>query len=237
MVKAGPLDPKLIDFSLDTVDAAMKLVCRDWPNLWHTRLDELAGKLIVYRIADESRTHCLGDCGEIRLQFHAPAQVRLSIVIDPCTEEDVFRYYAYKHSRAAVRIALAERGAGIQKEREVFLAGLCERLLENMAVPTLPFVDSPRPTASQAGKPALPLEEAILRIALALLEKYLKEQDAGMTRGEVVILAREKLGILTTINNVKDGRQRLGDAEWNKDEELLAGAQDQVQAWLTRLSP
>ena len=39
-----------------------------------------------------------------------------------------------------------------------------------------------------------------------------------MTRGEVVVLARERLDILTTINNIKDGIRRLKDAEWKNDE-------------------
>jgi len=91
--------------------------------------------------------------------------------------------------------------------------------------------------ADQAGKPALALEEATLRISLAMLEKHLKTQDAGMTRGEVVVFAQERLAILTTINNIKDGIRRLKDAEWKNDESLLAAARDQLQHWLTRLSP
>ncbi len=58
-----------------------------------------------------------------------------------------------------------------------------------------------------------------------------------MTRGEVVVIARERLDLLTTLNNIKDGIRRLKDAEWKNDESLLSAAQDQFQTWLPRLSP
>jgi len=70
-----------------------------------------------------------------------------------------------------------------------------------------------------------------------MLENHLKSQDAGMTRGEVVVIAQDRLAILTTINNIKDGIRRLKDAEWKNDESLLAAARDQFRTWLTRLSP
>ena len=68
------------------------------------------------------------------------------------------------------------------------------------------------------------------------LEEQLKKRDPGMTRGELVILVQEKLGILTTLSNIKDGKQRLGDARWKNDESLLAVAQEMVGTWFSKLS-
>lgn len=201
----------------------------------HQRTEELPGKLIIYQVIDERRKRCLGTCGEIRVQFLSSSQVRLSIEIYPCSDEDVFHFYD-PSSRTSARLAYAQGDSELRPMRKAFLNDLCSRLIKDLDACGTVHTDTRQPPANQAGKPALVLEEATLRISLAMLEKHLKAQDAGMTRGEVVVLAQERLAILTTINNIKDGIRRLKDAEWENDESLLAAARDQLQAWLAKLA-
>jgi hypothetical protein len=119
---------RIVDFPLDAVDAALKLIYHDRLDLWHKRLEELPSKLVIYRIADERRERCLGDCGEIRVQFYSPFQVRLSVEVDPCTDEDILRFYSYPSRRSSVRLALASGDPEIRQGRTALLAGLCDRL-------------------------------------------------------------------------------------------------------------
>jgi hypothetical protein len=226
---------KVLPYLLDTVDAALVLVFRDTFDTRHKRTEELPGKLIIYQVIDERRKRCLGTCGEIRIQFLSPAQVRLSVEVYPCSDDDVFHFYN-PSSRTSARLAYAQGDSDMWPMRKAILNDLCSRLIKDLEVcGTIQPVASEIP-AGQAGKPALAVDEATLRISLAMLEKHLKLQDVGMTRGEVVVLARERLDILTTINNIKDGIRRLKDAEWKNDESLLTAAQDQLQTWQVRLS-
>jgi len=226
---------KVLPYLLDTVDAALVLVFRDTFDTRHKRTEELPGKLIIYQVIDERRKRCLGTCGEIRIQFLSPTQVRLSVEVYPCSDDDVFHFYN-PSSRTSARLAYAQWDSELRPMRKEFLNDLCSRLIKDLEVNGPVHSDIKQPPANQAGKPELEREEATLRISLAMLEKHLKAQDAGMTRGEVVVLAQERLAILTTINNIKDGIRRLKDAYWQNDESLLTAAQDQFQTWLARLS-
>jgi hypothetical protein len=226
---------KALPYSLDTVDVALALVFRDTFDTRHKRTEELPGKLIIYQVIDERRKRCLGECGEIRIQFLSIAQARLSIEVYPCIKEDVFRFYD-PSSKTSARLAYAQWDSELRPLRKAFLNDLCSRLIKDLEACGTVHSDTRQPPVNQAGKPELEREEATLRISLAMLEKHLKAQDAGMTRGEVVVLAQERLAILTTINNIKDGIRRLKDAEWENDESLLAAARDQLQAWLARLA-
>jgi hypothetical protein len=123
----------------------------------------------------------------------------------------------------------------IRPMRKAFLNDLCGRLIRDLEACGTIQPEVKHVSTDQAGKPALALEEATLRISLAMLEKHLKSQDPGMTRGEVVVLARERLDILTTISNIKDGMRRLEDANWKNDENLLAAAQELLHTWLAKL--
>jgi len=226
---------KVLPYSLDTVDAALALVFRDTFDTRHKRTEELPGKLIIYQVIDERRKRCLGECGEIRIQFLSFAQARLSIEVYPGFEEDVFRFYD-PSSKTSARLAYAQWDCELRPMRKAFLTDLCSRLIKDLEACGTIQPEARQIPTDQAGKPALALEEATLRTSLAMLEKHLKTQDAGMTRGEVVVIARERLDLLTTINNIKDGIRRLKDAEWKNDESLLSAAQEQFQTWLTRLS-
>jgi hypothetical protein len=226
---------KILPYPLDTADTALTLIFRDTFDTRHKRTEELPGKLIIYQVIDERRNRCLGTCGEIRIQFLSPAQIRLSLEVYPCSEDEIFRFYA-PSSRTSARLAYASGESEIRPMRKVFLNDLCSHLIRDLASCGTIQSDVRQIPVNQAGKPELAREEATLRISLAMLEKHLKAQDTGMTRGEVVVLAREKLDILTTINNIKDGIRRLKDADWKNDEPLLTAAQDQFQTWLARLS-
>ena len=68
---------KSLPYSLDAVDAALVLIFRDTFDTRFIRTEELPGKLIIYQVLDERRKHCLGECGEIRVQFLSPLQFRL----------------------------------------------------------------------------------------------------------------------------------------------------------------
>lgn len=226
---------KVLPYPLDTVDAALVLVFRDAFDTRFKRTEELPGKLIIYQVIDERRKRCLGTCGEIRIQFLSPAQIRLSVEVYPCFDDDVFRFYA-PSSRTSARLAYVEGDSEMWPMRKQFLNDLCSQLIKDLEAYGTVQTEASKIPANQAGKPELALEESTLRISLAMLEKHLKLQDAGMTRGEVVVIARERLDILTTISNIKDGIRRLKDAEWKNDKSLLTAAKDQFQTWLARLS-
>jgi hypothetical protein len=226
---------KILSYPLDMVDAALTLIFRDSFDTRYKRSEELPGKLIIYQVIDMRQKRCLGECGEIRVQFLSSSQVRLSMEVYPGNEDDVFRFYD-PSSRRSARLARSLGDSDIRPMRKAFLNDLCGRLIKDLETCGTIQPEVRQISTDQAGKPALALEEATLRISLALLEKHLKSQDAGMTRGEVAVLARERLDVLTTINNIKDGIRRLKDADWKNDESLLTAAQDQFQTWLARLS-
>lgn len=235
MIDEAPVEHiKLLPYPLDTVDAALMFLFRDQFEIRYKRIEELPSKLVIYTVADEQRIHNIGVCGEIRVLFFGPCQARLSIEVYPCNDEDVIKFYNASN-RETARMARANGDGEIRKGRKELLMSLCNRLRTDLEASGSVQPEIQKPSSGQAGKPALPLEEASLRIALALLEKRYKAQDSGMTRGEVVVLAREKLGILTTISNIKDGMRRLEDTKWKNDENLLAAAQERLYTWLAKL--
>ena len=86
------------------------------------------------------------------------------------------------------------------------------------------------------GRPPLSQDETILRIALGLLEEHIKHKDKEAKRGEVVLLAVEKLNIPAGISEVKDGMERLRRARQRDDQGLFQSARELFDAWLPRIS-
>lgn len=232
-----------VSFPLAAVDAALKLVCRDTQGIWHFRMDEIPNKLIVYRISQNYPPVHLGDCGGIRLQFLTELHTRLSIEVEACSEEMGVRFgkppeYCHSFSPQVVEKLMANDGIQlIEKMRKEILINLCNRVIDDLTM-YQPFREQGYKLLQerQGGRPPLSREETVFRMALGLIEEHLKLVDKNAKRGEVVILAVEKLNVPVEIGDIKDGMARLARARAMGDQELLQSAQDQFQSWLPRLS-
>jgi hypothetical protein len=231
-----------VSFPLAAIDAALKLICRDTQGILHFRMDEIPNKLIVYRISQNYPPVHLGDCGGIRLQFLTELHTRLSIEVEACNEEMGVRFgkppeYSHSFSPQVVVKLIANDGIQkIEKMRKEILVNLCNQVIDDLTM-YQPFRERGYKSLQtrQGGRPPLSREETIFRMALGLIEEHLKQADKNAKRGEVVILAIEKLNIPAKIGDVKDGAVRLGRARQMGEKNLLQSAQEQFQSWLPRL--
>lgn len=233
-----------VSFPLAAVDAALKLACRDLKGLSHYRHDEIAGKLIVYRINQPDPPAGLGICGGIRLQYLTEQHTRLSIEVEACSDAQGVLFGQPPDgvsllSPETVQSILIQGGklrlVGLRRR---FLTNLCNQTIHDLTIHQ-PCREGPARSlpAVQGGRPPLSQGECTLRMALGLLEEHLKQKDNDTKRGEVVLLAVEKLNIPAGIGDVKDGMERLRRAREKDDQGLLRSSQEQFQSWLPRLSP
>ncbi len=234
---------QVVPFFLDTVDAALKLVCRDREGIWHARLVEIPEKLIVYRITQQGPLPYLGTCGGIRLQYISEFRTRISVEIEECDDLELARKYG--------RLSEKERHDFPYSSDEVFLSNgrhdvfhlrwetlvsLCKQTLSDLAIYHPHQVRNESQSMGRGGRPPLAQEEIVLRMALGLLEEHLKKMDKDTKRGEVVLLAVEKLNIPAEIGDVKDGMERLRRARHTNDQSQLQSAEELIQSWLPRLA-
>jgi len=230
-------------FSLDTVDAALNLVCRDREGIWHARLVEIPGKLIVYRITQQGPLPYLGTCGGIRLQYVSESRTRISVEIEVCDDLELARKFGRLSEKerhdfpySSDEVFLNNGRHNVFRSRWETLVSLCKQTLSDLAVYHPYPVRSESQSMGHGGRPPLAQEEIALRMALGLLEEHLKKMDKDTKRGEVVLLAVEKLNIPADIGDVKDGMERLRRARHTHDQNLLQSAEELIQSWLPRLA-
>lgn len=233
-----------VTFPLAAVDAALKLACRDTAGLSHYRQEEISGRLIVYRINQPDPPAGAGPCGGIRVQYLSEQHTKLSIEIEACSEELGARCGLppqNSHMLPVEELIQLMHENGIQKiesYRKQYLVDLCNQAIFDLTNNQPPRERAYKPPSQwHGGRPPLSQEEIALRMALGLLEEHLKQKDKDTKRGEVVLLAVEKLNIPAGIGDVKDGMERLRRARDKDDQGLLRSAQEQFQSWLPRLSP
>jgi hypothetical protein len=204
---------------IDALDATFMLNCHDNASIYTFRREEIPGKLIIYKISGATIATQNMLIGEVRFQFISSNQTHISIYT-PLSSDQSWDSFT--------------RGVN---ENFKYLKRLCMAMLEDLTPLHLQKRNETSAKIDHPGKPALSEDEVIYRLALAQLEEHLKEKDKGMTRGEVVVIAKERLNRIIKSTEIKDGKQRLDNARWRKDNMLLDAAQEQLNDWLNLLSP
>ena len=215
MTAYNPKPQDVYDLSIDALDAAFMLYCRDHKSFYASRREEIPGKLIIYKITDATKASENRLVGEVRFQFVSGDRTRISFDTPnpfPPTWEP---------------------GKWVNQDAE-FLRQICTTVISGLTQPLLS--NKKYLQRNLPGKPPLSQDELILRMASARLEEYLQAKDKGVTRGEVVLLAKEEFHIITTISKIKDGKQRLGDARWRNDKALLDDVDELLNTWLRKAS-
>jgi hypothetical protein len=231
-----------VAFPLAAVDAAMKLACRDTKGLSHYRHEEIPDRLIVYHINQQDPPAGIGTCGGIRIQYLTDQHTKLSVEVESCSEDLGISYGVvpeHAHLFSSDDLQTAIQGSGVRRVesyRKQILTDLCNQAIFDLT--TNQPLDTLSPARS-GGRPHVSRKDVVLRVALAMLEKKLKDKDKGMKRGEVIILARKNFGytkddVKETV--IKDGLVRLNKAIEKNDEELLSAAEEKVNSWLSALS-
>lgn len=232
-----------VSFPLAAVDADLKLICRDLKGLSHYRHDEIPARLIVYRINQPDIPSGLGICGGIRLQYLTDQFTRLSIEVEACSEAEGVLFGQPPDSASLLSPDIVQsilinggklRLTGLRRR---FLVDLCNQTVHELTIHQPCREGSARSLpAGHGGRPPLSREELVFRIALGMIEEHLKQEDKNAKRGEVVMMAIEKLNIPAKIGDVKDGVVRLGRARQMRDQGLLQSATEQFHSWLPRLA-
>jgi hypothetical protein len=210
-----PKPQDIYDIPIDALDAAFMLHCHDNASIYTSRREEIPGKLIIYSITGAKKASQNKLIGEVRFQFVSSDRSRISFETPqpfPPTWESLENW--------------------VDQDYE-YLKRICMTVIGDLKHSHSSNKINSR--SNLPGKPSLPQDDLIFRIASALLEEYLKKKDKGMTRGEVVVIAYERLNHITTTTEIKDGKRRLGDANHNKDQALLDSAQEQLDIWLNKL--
>jgi hypothetical protein len=207
-----PKPQDIYDIPIDALDAAFMLHCHDNASIYTSRREEIPGKLIIYSITGAKKASQNKLIGDVRFQFVSSDRTRISFDT-PKSFPPTWDFENW-----------------VDQDYE-YLKRLCMTVSSD-----LKHSHSSNKTNSRSnlpGKPSLSQDDLIFRIALALLEEYLKKKDKGMTRGEVVVIANERLNHITTTTEIKE--RRLGDASWKNDQALIDSAQEQLDAWLNKL--
>jgi hypothetical protein len=209
-----PKPQDIFDIPIDALDAAFMLACHDNASIYTSRREEIPGKLIIYSITGAKKASQNKLIGDVRFQFVSSDRTRISFdTPKPFPPTWDFENWVDQDYEYLKRICMTVIG-------DLKHSYSSNKINSRSNLP---------------GKPSLPQDDLIFRIASALLEEYLKKKDKGMTRGEVVVIANERLNHITTTTEIKDGKRRLGDASWKNDQALIDSAQEQLDAWLNKL--
>jgi len=213
---ANHLGPKdIYNFPLDVLDATFMLHCHDNKFIYTFRREEIPGKLIIYKISGATIGTQNKFIGEVRFQFISDDQTRIS----------------YNTPRSLSPTWDIENW--VDQDRQ-YLQQLCKSAISDLAL--LHSNGKTKRRSYQHGKLPLSQDETIRRIAAALLEEDLKKKDKGMTRGEVVVIAQERLSVILKDTEIKDGKKRLDRARHKKNQILLDFAQELLNSWLQKPS-
>ena len=234
-----------INVPLAAVDAEMAVyhqIMRD-SGLMVSRVENIPNRLVVYVVTKFSLGQEYGDCGRLFIQFLDEKKTRLSF--------DVAAPDKFGAARFAVEGTLRllgglnpeklkpdefARGFSVLRNlRFQFLHEICDSILARLMVseetsPALPLPEKASPIFG-GGRPGLPDDEKLRRLALLMLEQRLKQKDPGLTRGEFVFSVQQKLKIPLEMHTLKNATQLRARAQKNAEQAILLRAENMAAEW------
>jgi len=205
-----------------------------------------ASNLIGFRVLDENGWTLLGECGWIFVQYISVSQTHISFKAVQPSLEDIEKYFsrnsmflldnlfelsveqirALQHTKAFEKLI-----AGRREMLRSFYAPISARLVGQAQ--SLVKASQPEPESHpiSGGRPGLANDELIRRLALVLLERRLKQKDPGLTRGEFVVQAQQKLKIPLESHTIKNAAKLLTRVQKNEEQTVLAMAEEMAANW------
>jgi hypothetical protein len=213
-----PKPQDIYDFPIDALDAAFMLHCRDNKSIYPFRQEEILGKLIIYKISGATAATQHTFIGEVRFQFINSEQTRISYN----TPKSLPPTWDTKN--------------WVNHDRE-YLQQFCMSVIDDL---NRFYSEKEMQRSYQRGRLPLKQNEIARRVAMAILEDKLKEKRKKVAADFMEKIMHEKrpskedMRILE--NQFKNGATRWRNAILDKDEELLADAQELVNSWFPILS-
>ena len=236
-----------LNVSFAPVDAEMALYVQlnRSTSLSVGRFEDLPGRLVIYNVYMYAAGQEYGDCGRIFIQYLEQHKTRLSIEVNAPDKYGAARFAAPGVLRLMGGLNPEklsqeefERGYSVLYDlRLVFLKEIILLVIARLPAPepvSSPVRKAPTIKKSDqlpAGRPGLPVDEKLHRLALVLLESKLKQRDPGLTRGEFIFQVQEKLKIPLEIHTVKNAHNLLERARKNNEQDIIALAEKQAQEW------
>lgn len=241
---------QIVEASLAALDAEMsaQAFIQRANRLWLGRQELTPGLLVGYRVSDENGWTKYGECGWIVLQHLDSHRTLMSFKVTAPTAEDREIYLSIRStpmpenlSGMSVEQIKAWQVYHVQDElyqkRKTFLQNLCASISEKVTKlvqpgPTLsqPKAGSNLPVRS-GGRPGLPDDEKLRRLALVILERKLKQIDPGLTHGEFAFQVQQKLKIPLEEHTIRNAAKLLERAQKNQEHELLSQAESLAAKW------
>ncbi len=236
---------QIVNFPLAAVDAEMAVyhqLMRD-SGLSVSRVENLPNRLVVYTVTKYSLMQEYGDCGRLFIQFLDDKKTRLSFDVAAPDKYGAARFAVDGNLRLLgglnpEKLKPDEFARGFSVLRELrfqFLKEICASILTRLAVsadeaPAAPAPEKAAPSFG-GGRPGLPEDERLRRLALLLLEQRLKQKDPGLTRGEFVFLVQQKLKIPLEVHTLKNAAQLLTRTQKNEEGVILSRAENMAAEW------
>lgn len=238
---------KTLKVPLGSVDAELAMMheLNHQAGMILNRAELVPGRLVSYVLIVQREQEEYGECGRIFIQYLGEAITRISFEV---SHQDFFPADHFTRNKHLALLGginpdqlskdqLIERNHLLFDLRYRALAEVCEtvrmRLEDLDPLIVIPAqVSTPR---LPSGRPSLPDEELIRRLALVILEKRLKASDPGLTRKEFVFKVHTALKYLITPSTLKNAAHTFGELERQQDEHLLPRAARLADTWQSSL--
>jgi len=241
-----------LEASFAAVDAevsAQAFVSRD-SGVSMGREEIVPDRVVGYRIISEQGATQCGVCGWIIVQYVEATRTLLAFKVALPGDSDFTSYasfYSIPVPGNTYELSIEELVA-IQKirfsemlaaTRQRILREVCElvsRRFTNVGRPVAPSLSpkSNRPKKA-GGRPGLPDDEMVRRLALVLLERRLKQKDPGFTRGEFVFRIHQKLEFPVEMHTIKNAAKLLEQAQKDDQQHMLSQAETLAMDWQQQL--
>ena len=220
---------------LAAVNAELAVYCKlNHDSGLSSRLQDNTSGLTVHVIMLNAPGQEYGDCGRILIQFLTDQKTRLSFEVAAPYADDIARFMEQEHKNVRMplsgrnpkKLTLAEFESGFSVLRNLRLQALrviCTAVIKRVEMPANPGMGG--------GRPGLPTEEKIRRLALLLLEERLKQKNPGYTRGEFVFQVQQKLQLPIDMNTIKNAVNLLARARKEHEQDVIAQAEALADQW------
>lgn len=241
----------VVDASLEVLDAEMSACAFLWrltgPSL--NRQEITPQRLIGYRVFSDYGNNLLGECGWLNLQYLDPNRASLWFQVTAPSDDDYDRYAqhyqfslplnVYEWSADAIRAHRKQQlDQLLSSNRHRLLVEICMSVLSRLPKPDLTATTSAqidtKSSRLKGGRPGLPDDEKLRRLALVMLEKKLKQIDPGLTHGEFAFQVQQKLKIPLEEHTIRNAAKLLERAQKNDEQQLLSQAEALVAEWQSR---
>jgi len=244
---------QIVNAPLATLDAEMsaQAFLQRANRLWLGRQELTPGLLVGYRVSDENGWTKYGECGWIFLQHLDSHRTLMLFKVTTPIEEDRKIYLSIRPmpmpenltGKSVEEIKVWQEyhvQDELYQQRKMYLLKLCVALSEKVTKLMLsgPTITQPQAGSGSSvrsgGRPGLPTDEKLRRLALVMLEKKLKQIDPGLTHGEFAFQVQQKLKIPLEEHTIRNAAKLLERAQKNDEQQLLSQAEALVAEWQSR---